>query len=74
VTTVEPSGADSLVGMRAPPEETEGRQRWLTRNEAARLLGAALGYVWDDEKKSWRMPASARTWCGTRCATPPRPG
>src|SRR3954467_634781 len=36
------------------PEKTEGRQRWLTRNEAARLLGAALGYVWDTPRGSWQ--------------------
>ncbi len=24
------------------PEKTKGRERWLTRNEAARLLGAAV--------------------------------
>ncbi|QOZ67148.1 hypothetical protein WN72_13105 [Bradyrhizobium arachidis] len=36
------------------PDKTEGRQRWLTRNEAARLLGAALGYMWDAERKSWK--------------------
>lgn len=36
------------------PQKTEGRQRWLTRNEAARLLGAALGYVWDGERGSWK--------------------
>jgi len=36
------------------PEKAEGRQRWLTRNEAARLLGAALGYIWDSEKGTWK--------------------
>lgn len=36
------------------PEKTEGRQRWLTRNEAARLLGAAMGYVWSDATKNWK--------------------
>ncbi|MBR0834110.1 hypothetical protein JQ612_12995 [Bradyrhizobium manausense] len=36
------------------PEKTEGRQRWLTRNEAARLLGAALGYIWDSERETWK--------------------
>lgn len=39
------------------PEKTEGRQRWLTRNEAARLLGAALGYVWDGERGTWKRQA-----------------
>ena len=36
------------------PQKTEGRQRWLTRNEAARLLGAAMGYIWDAQRKSWQ--------------------
>lgn len=36
------------------PPKTEGRQRWLTRNEAARLLGAAMGYVWDIRRGSWK--------------------
>jgi len=36
------------------PQKTEGRQRWLTRNEAARLLGAAMGYIWDTRRKSWQ--------------------
>ncbi|MGJ5201828.1 hypothetical protein [Bradyrhizobium sp. SZCCHNS3002] len=36
------------------PEKTKGRERWLTRNEAARLLGAALGYVWDEGQANWR--------------------
>jgi integrase len=36
------------------PPKTQGRQRWLTRNEAARLLGAALGYVWDPQRASWK--------------------
>ncbi|WP_426411969.1 hypothetical protein [Bradyrhizobium ganzhouense] len=36
------------------PIKTDGQQRWLTRNEAARLLAATLGYVWDGEKKTWK--------------------
>ncbi len=36
------------------PQKTEGRHRWLVRNEAARLLGAALGYVWDAARGSWK--------------------
>ena len=36
------------------PPKAEGRQRWLTRNEAARLLGAAIGYVWDTEQSTWK--------------------
>ena len=33
---------------------TEGRHRSLTRNEAARLPGAAVGYMWDQERGSWK--------------------
>ncbi len=42
------------------PAKTEGRQRWLDRNEAARLLGAALGYVWDAERRSWKREEDGR--------------
>ena len=36
------------------PAKAEGRHRWLTRNEAARLFGAAIGYVWDAAHGSWK--------------------
>jgi len=36
------------------PPKAEGRHRWLTRNEAARLLSAAIGYVWNNERGSWK--------------------
>jgi len=38
------------------PTKSDGRHRRLTRNEAARLLGAALGYVWDGdaERRTWK--------------------
>jgi integrase len=36
------------------PQKGEGRKRWLIRNEAARLLGAALGYVWDNDRGRWK--------------------
>jgi integrase len=36
------------------PPKAEGRHRWLTRNEAARLLGAAIGYVWNNERETWK--------------------
>jgi integrase len=36
------------------PAKAEGRHRWLTRNEAARLFGAAIGYVWDAARGSWK--------------------
>ncbi len=42
------------------PAKTDGRQRWLTRNEAARLLGAALGYVWDGGRKTWQRRDDGR--------------
>ncbi len=35
------------------PRKKQGRQRWLTRNEAARLLGAAIGYIWDNGAGTW---------------------
>lgn len=36
------------------PEKGPGRDTWATRNQAARLLGAALGFVWDPEKAAWK--------------------
>jgi hypothetical protein len=46
----------SVVPKITLPTKSEGRHRWLTRNEAARLLGAALGYVWDGapERRTWK--------------------
>src|SRR5438874_9611872 len=44
----------SVVPKITLPPKSEGRHRWLTRNEAARLLGAAVGYVWDSERNSWK--------------------
>jgi integrase len=44
----------SIVPVVTLPEKSEGRKRWLTRNEAARLLGAALGFVWDNETSNWK--------------------
>ena len=44
----------SVVPKITLPPKAEGRHRWLTRNEAARLLGAAIGYVWDNERSSWK--------------------
>jgi hypothetical protein len=35
--------------------KAEGRRRWLTRNEAARLFGAAMGYVWDVARGRWNL-------------------
>jgi integrase len=42
------------------PAKAEGRDRWLTRNEAARLLGAAMGYAWDARRSSWQRNADGR--------------
>jgi hypothetical protein len=36
------------------PEKVPGREEWLTRQQAARLLAAALGFVWDAEKGIWK--------------------
>ncbi|WP_375787716.1 hypothetical protein ACE10Z_09675 [Bradyrhizobium sp. Pha-3] len=44
----------SVVPKITLPPKAEGRHRWLTRNEAARLLGAAIGYVWDIERDTWK--------------------
>ena len=55
------------------PPKTEGRQRWLTRNEAARLLGAALGYVWDAERRSWKRQEDGRLLRRERWIIPRRP-
>lgn len=44
----------SVVPKITLPPKAEGRHRWLTRNEAARLLCAAIGYVWDNERDSWK--------------------
>jgi hypothetical protein len=38
----------------ALPEKRKGRERWLRRSEAARLLGAALGFVWDSDRGAWK--------------------
>ena len=44
----------SVVPKITLPPKAEGRHRWLTRNEAARLLGAAIGNAWDNERNSWK--------------------
>jgi hypothetical protein len=44
----------SIVPKITLPPKAEGRHRWLTRNEAARLLGAAIGYVWDIDQDTWK--------------------
>ena len=36
------------------PDKAESRYRWLQRTEAARLLGAAIGFIWDDARGAWR--------------------
>lgn len=42
------------------PAKAEGRKRWLTRSEAARLLGAALGFVFDGKEKRWKRDDGGR--------------
>ncbi|MCC8942808.1 hypothetical protein H8A97_42655, partial [Bradyrhizobium sp. Arg62] len=42
------------------PPKADGRQRWLTRNEAARLIGAAMGYVWDSVHGQWSSTFGGR--------------
>lgn len=44
----------AVVPKVALPEKRQGRERWLLRSEAARLLGAALGFVWDSERDAWK--------------------
>jgi integrase len=39
------------------PPKSVPRQRWLTRGEAARLLGAAMGFVWNTEEATWQREA-----------------
>jgi len=36
------------------PEKRKGRERWLRRSEAARLLGAAIGFRWDHDRNNWK--------------------
>ncbi|WP_445490248.1 hypothetical protein [Rhodopseudomonas sp. RCAM05734] len=42
------------------PEKKKGRERWLLRSEAARLLGAAIGFVWDRELGAWQRDEAGR--------------
>jgi hypothetical protein len=44
----------SVVPKITMPQKADGRQRWLTRNEAARLFGAAMGYIWDGARGRWK--------------------
>ena len=36
------------------PEKGVGRELWPTGTEAAPLLGASIGFVWDTEKAEWK--------------------
>jgi hypothetical protein len=36
------------------PEKGVGRELWPTGTEAAPLLGASIGFVWDAEKAEWK--------------------
>ena len=42
------------------PEKRKGRERWLLRSEAARLLGASLGFLWDNERDTWKRAEAGR--------------
>lgn len=42
------------------PEKRKGRERWLLRSEAARLLGAAIGFVWDADRNAWKRNDAGR--------------
>ncbi len=42
------------------PAKAEGRKRWLTRSEAARLLGASLGFVFDGAAERWKHDEGGR--------------
>lgn len=42
------------------PDKAPARERWLTRTEAARLVGAAIGFVWDDAAGAWQRDAAGR--------------
>jgi integrase len=50
----------SVVPKIALPEKRQGRERWLLRSEASRLLGAALGFVWDNDSGNWKRTAEGR--------------
>jgi integrase len=50
----------SFVPKITLPPKAEGRHRWLTRPEAARLLGAAIGFVWDSASGTWRRGADGK--------------
>jgi hypothetical protein len=49
-----------LVDRHGQRKQPQGRHRWLARNEAARLLGAALGYIWDKGSGTWRRRVDGR--------------
>jgi len=42
------------------PAKAMRRERWLTRGEAARLLGACLGFVWDPATAAFKRDAAGR--------------
>lgn len=44
------------------PEKREGRERWLPRSEAARLLGASLGFVWDADRNAWKRTPEGKLY------------
>jgi integrase len=50
----------TFVPVVTMPAKAEGRQRWLDRSEAARLLGAALGFVFDGARGHWKHDDTGR--------------
>lgn len=50
----------SAVPTVTMPAKSPPRDRWLTRTEGARLLSAALGFIWDQTTGSWKRDDSGR--------------
>lgn len=44
------------------PPKGEGRKEWLTRHQAARMLAAALGFVWDSATNNWKRTPDGRLY------------
>lgn len=49
-----------MVPVVTMPPKSEGRKAWLTRTNAARLLGAALGFVFDADANAFKRNAEGR--------------
>lgn len=50
-----------MVPVVTMPAKSEGRKAWLTRAKAARLLAAALGFVFQDDGRITRRDRATRT-------------